>query len=107
MRRTVLRSHLHNAFVLLHRRHHPPTFFDVVSVRLFDVHILAGQTAKNCWNGVPVVRRTNDQSIDGRIVDDATEIRVRPRFRVLQISRSLHGFRKPAAIHIGNRHNIR
>jgi len=63
----LLRPHLHHAPPCGRRLDHPLALADGVRERLLDVDVLAGLAGQNCHFGVPVVRRGDDDDIDGLV----------------------------------------
>lgn len=55
--------------MLARRSHHRASFDDVVSVGLFDIHVFTGLARVDGGESMPVVGSSNDQRVDGRIID--------------------------------------
>ena len=64
-------------------RHHSLAFHDVVAVWFLHVDILSCLARQNCWYGVPVVRRSDDNRVQTVVIDQAAEISECRRFPTL------------------------
>ena len=75
----MLRSGLDNALVAPRGFDHGAPFLDVVRQRFFHINVLSGLAGENGGNGVPVVRRGDDNGIDVFSLENVPEILVRFR----------------------------
>ena len=77
-----LSAHLHDAFLFARRGHGHPAFLNVMTRRLLHIHILAGQTALDGEQRMPVIRCRHHEGINRGIAQ---------QFAII-----LHQFRHPS-----------
>ena len=74
----MLRAHLHDALVLAHGSDHASTLNDIVTVRLFDVDVLACLATEYCGDGVPMIGSADAEDVYARVVDYRSKVLHRP-----------------------------
>jgi hypothetical protein len=98
-----LRADLHDPLESPGHVGHPAPFADEQVQRLLDVHVLAGRAAHHGHQGVPVVRRRDDQCVHVLAIEQLAEIAVlcdRPADRCRRRC-------EPRLVHVRHSHDLR
>jgi len=102
----MLRSHLNDAFVLAHGSNHPLPFNDVVPVRLLNINVLASNAGKDRRDGMPVIRRSDNQRIDRLVIDQFAKVAFGAWLLALSLRDLFDSSRQPSGINIGDGDNL-
>jgi hypothetical protein len=66
---------LHDSIVFPRRFDKPHRFLSIMTARFFDIYMLAGGTGCDSGRSVPMIRRRDDQGIDGLVIEYAAKVR--------------------------------
>ena len=65
---------LHDAIVLLRRLYEEAAFLEDMAGGFLDVKVLAGCESRKRHGDVPVMRRREDESVDGFVIEQVAEV---------------------------------
>ena len=99
----ALHAHLHDPLVGVGGLHELTAFPDIVRDGLFDIHILAGLTAPDGRERVPVIRRGDRDGIDLLALQQLADVLIRRHVRALFQKLRLALF-EHLRIHVAERH---